>query len=102
MHPIRRPEDEFDDDGEAYDQEARDQDHEHRGPVARIGGTVVEAANAAALRKIEKAREQLPLPATRTAAAYAGKIGRNRREIRVPGRWLFQPPCSTATPAPHT
>src|SRR5581483_3316818 len=102
MHPIRRPEYEFDDNGEADDKKARDQDDEYRRAVARIGGAVVEAANAAALREIKKAGEQLPLPAARTASAQSRDIGRGRRKVRALGSRLFQPPCSTATPAPHT
>ena len=100
MHPVRRPPDEFDDNSEADDQKAGDQDDKDRWSVAGIGKAIIEAANIAALGKIEKTRKQLALPATRAAAAYPRKIRGYRSGIAFRGRSPAQ--CAAGTPAPHT
>ncbi len=76
MHPVRRTPDEFDNDGKAHHEKSSDQDHEHRRPVAGIGEAIVEAADIAALREIEKPGKQLAPPATRAAATHSREIGR--------------------------
>src|SRR6185437_5604033 len=73
VDPIRRLVEKFDDQRREHDDEAADQDHEHRRAVAGIGEAVIEAAMVASFPQPEKSREHLALAATRTAAAQAAQ-----------------------------
>src|SRR6516165_5532379 len=95
MHPERRLIGEFHDQRRRDHDEAADEDREHRGPVARIGKSIIEAARLAARSELQESLKQMAPAAARTATGKPGQDRKGKRTVGVAGHEVERPSGSS-------